>query len=423
MTRRSHWILGAFLGLVALAGAGFLLLLWLLPNDEELAAQIQAQAQAKLGVPVKLGSVSWQLFPPALVIEQATTVQPRPISFERLIAQPRLAELIHRRLRFDHVLVEGGVMPQLSLRGLRVQPAPPGAGATEPVIERLSFRNLTWVTRHGLPLVFDGDAIFAAGWRPVEAQVERPGVKPEASLSLVREGQADRWKVAIRVGGGTADGELVLQEGKGGVMELDGRLAPRNIEVDSAMAAFKRNSAVQGRAAGQTTLTASGANLGELVRSLHTRTDFTMAPATLVRLDVDKAIRTAGRDRSGHTPLRSLTGRMDTQNSPDGMAVRYIGLQAQGETFSASGGGTIANRRIDGEMKVDLAGGLVGIPLAISGPLDAPQIQVPPTAMAGAAAGAAVGTVLLPGIGTAIGASVGAAMGKAFGGGKKEPAR
>ena len=103
--------------------------------------------------------------------------------------------------------------------------------------------------------------------------------------------------------------------------------------------------------------------------------------------------------------------------------VRYIGLEARGESFSASGGGTIANRRVEGEMKVDLAGGLVGVPLTVSGTLDAPQVKVPPTAVAGAAAGAAVGTAVLPGIGTALGASVGAALGKAFGGGKKGPAR
>jgi uncharacterized protein involved in outer membrane biogenesis len=228
--------------------------------------------------------------------------------------------------------------------------------------------------------------------------------------------------VAIRVGGGTADGTLSLRE-KDGLMQLDGQLAPRSIEVDAAMAAFKRDSAVQGRASGKTTLTASGDNIGEVVRSLHTRTDFSMAPATLARVDVDKAIRTAGRDRAGQTALRSLAGRMDTQNTPNGMVVRYIGLEAKGETFSASGGGTIAQRRVDGEMTVDLAGGLVGIPLTLSGTLDAPQVKVPPTAMAGAAAGAAVGTAVLPGIGTAIGASVGAAMGKVFGGGRKEPER
>lgn len=413
--------MAALIALAAFVAAGALALVWLLPNDEELAAQIAAQAQAKLGVPVTIGSVSWHAFPPALVIENAATVQPQPIRFDRLIAQPRLAELLHRRLRIDHLLVEGGVMPQLSLRGLRVQPAQPGADASRPVVERLRFRNLTWVTRHGLPLVFDGDAVFAAGWRPLEAKVVRPGVKPETALSLVREGDADRWKASIRVGGGTADGELVLKE-VDGEMRLSGQLAPRGIEVDAAMAAFKRNSAVLGRASGRTTLTASGATLGELVRSLHTRTDFTMAPATLARVDVDKAIRTAGRDRAGQTTLRSLTGRMDTQNTADGMVVRYIDLQAQGETFSASGGGTIANRRVEGEMKVDLAGGLVGIPLTVSGSLDAPQVKVPPTAVAGAAAGAAVGTVLLPGIGTAIGASVGAAVGRVFGG-KKAPAR
>lgn len=419
MTRRARWLIALPLALALVAGVAVLVAVWLIPSDEELATQLAAQAQARLGVPVRLGSVTWQAFPPALVIDNAATVQPQPISFHRLVAQPRLRELIHRRLRFDHVLVEGGVMPQLSLRALQVQPAPPGADASQPVIEQLRLRNLTWVTRHGLPLVFDADAQFDPGWRPRQARVVRPGVAPEASLVVARQGGEDRWQVAIHLAGGTADGELRLAQAPDGRLRLEGELAPRHIDVDAALAAFKRNSAVLGRASGRTTLEASGATVGELVRSLHTRTDFTMAPATLARVDVDKAIRTAGRDRAGQTALRSLKGRMDTQNSADGMVVRYIGLQAQGETFTAGGGGTIANRRVEGQMKVDLAGGLVGIPLEISGSLDAPQVKVPPTAVAGAAAGAAVGTAVLPGIGTAIGASVGAAMGRVFGG-KKE---
>jgi len=98
------------------------------------------------------------------------------------------------------------------------------------------------------------------------------------------------------------------------------------------------------------------------------------------------------------------------------MVVRLTGLQAKGQTFSARGEGTIAKRRVEGELTVDLAGGLVGVPLKVSGPLGQPQVTVPKGAVAGAAAGAAIGTAVLPGIGTAIGAGIGAAVGKLFGG-------
>jgi hypothetical protein len=414
MERRARRMLSIGLGLAAVAGALALLLAWWLPSDAELGARIKAQAEARLGVQVSLGSVRWQLVPwPALVIENAATVQGEPIRFDRLVAQPDIRALLQRQLRFDHVLLEGGVMPQLALRGLRLQPAQAAQPQGVPVAQ-LRFRNLTWVTRHGKALEFDGNVFFDAGWRPREAEVLRPGVQPLTQLKLQREGDADRWEVQLLLGGGTAHGQVALTPAGDG-LHLAGALAPRGVEVESALAAFKRNSAVRGKASGRTVLSADGHTIAELARSLHTRTSFSMQPATVLRLDIDKAIRTGGQDRAGQTPLQSLTGQMDTQNTPDGMVVRYSGLQARGETFSASGHATIANRQVQGELRVDLAGGLVGVPLQFAGPLGAPKVTVPPTAVAGAAAGAVVGTAVLPGIGTAIGASVGAAVGKLFG--------
>ena len=397
--------------LAAVLGLAFALLV---PSNQELAARLGAQAEAKLGVKVSVGNLQWQLLPPALVIEDLATLQPQPITFQRLVAQPRLADLLQRKLGFEHVLIEGGVLPQLSLRSLRVTPSPPGDANSLPV-EQLRFRNLTWITRHGQRLEFDGNALFDAGWRPRQAEVVRPGVQPLTHLTLVREGEADRWQVQVLLGGGTAHGQVTLKEQGDGRLQLSGQLEPRNIEVASAMAAFKRNSAVRGKASGRTVLSATGKSVAELARSLHTKTHFSMAPATLLHIDVDKAIRSAGKDRIGQTPLQSLIGQLDTQNTADGMVVRLSAIQARGESFSASGEGTIANRRIDGEVKVDLVGGLIGVPLKVTGPLNALQVSVPASALAGAAVGAVVGSAVLPGVGTAIGASVGAAIGKLFG--------
>ena len=81
-------------GLAALTALAFLLLF---PSNEELARRLAAQAEAGLGVPVTIGEVRWQLFPPAISIEQAATVQPEPIRFRRLVAQPVLGALLRRR--------------------------------------------------------------------------------------------------------------------------------------------------------------------------------------------------------------------------------------------------------------------------------------------------------------------------------------
>ena len=410
-------------GLAAAAAALALAYARLVPSEAQMIKEIRAQAAARLGVEVTIASAHLKLWPrPELVIEDAQTVQPQPVRIRRLVAQAALLPLLRGRVQLDDVLVDGAVLPQLSLGALRMQPAATGNEAAAVQLARLEFRDVVWITRHGTPLEFSGTALFGPDWRLREADVVRPGVLPVVRLVLT-PGDSHRWQVRLQVGGGTADGEVMLKTGPGDALVLTGQLAPRGIDVASALASFKRHSAVQGKASGQTTLSAGGKGIAELARSLHTRTTFTVATPKLLHIDVDKAIRSFGQDRAGQTALLSLGGQMDTQNTADGMVVRYTGLQARGQTFSARGAGVIANRRIDGQLTVDLAGGLVGVPLKVAGPLAHPQVTVPRSAIAGAVTGAAIGTAVLPGIGTAIGASVGAAVGKLFGASEAKPAR
>jgi uncharacterized protein involved in outer membrane biogenesis len=419
MNRTARLVLLWTAALLCVAGAA-LAIAWarFVPNDQEVAQRIVAQAEARLGVKVSIGAARLKLWPqPELVIEDARTVQPEPIVLKRLVAQARLLPLLRGRVEVDAVLVDGATLPQLSLRGLRVRPAAEAQADTGTLqVARLDFRDVVWITRHGLPLEFSGNAQFGPDWELRQADVVRPGVQPAVHLALTPLG-SQHWKVAIEAGGGSANGEMELRTAADGSLALTGKLAPRGIDVAAALAGFKRHSALRGKASGETTLSAKGASIGELARSLHTRTLFTMAAPTLLHIDVDKAIRSFGQERAGQTALLSLTGQMDTQNGPDGMVVRYTALDARGQTFSATGQGSIANRRIDGELTVQLAGGLVGVPLKVTGPLKHPQVSVPASAVAGATAGAVIGTAVLPGIGTAIGASVGAAVGKLFGGG------
>ncbi len=208
--------------------------------------------------------------------------------------------------------------------------------------------------------------------------------------------------------------EALAQSGDLGVgfgrLRLEGTLKPQGVEVASAMAAFNRRSVISGEASGDTSLLADGDTVGELARSLHTKTLFSMRRATLLRFDLDKAVRSLGKDYAGQTPLDTVTGQMDTQNTPQGMVVTYTGVKATSGMLTASGQARIANRQIESEFAVDLVDGVIGVPLKVSGPFENVKVSAPP----GAVAGAAVGTVVLPGIGTAIGARVGATLGKIF---------
>ncbi|CAN5348521.1 hypothetical protein BH10PSE16_BH10PSE16_13270 [soil metagenome] len=421
MTRARKWLLGAGMGAGLLALLA-VVLLSLIPTDEELARRAATELEAALGVPASVGTLHWHLLPsPRVELENVATGQPQPIEIKKITAYLSGSALWRRRLRVEHAVVQGAVLPQLSLHGLGHPSAAATPGAQqnftvdEVPLARIEFSDVTWISRYGTRILCDGEADFDTGWRPGTAQLRRPGVNPPADLALVRQGLDDRWEVRARLGGGTADGELQLHTSDKGGWRLTGQLQSRNIEAGGALQAFNRRAIVAGTASGKTTLSASGDSLGELAQSLHTTTAFTMGRSTLLRFDLDKAIRSLGREHAGQTPLDAISGQIDTQNTSQGMVVELSRLKTSSGVLSASGKARIASQRINAELAVDLVDGVAGIPLTLSGPVDNVQVSVPASALAGAA----VGSTVLPGIGTAIGARIGAAIGKLFG---REPA-
>jgi len=418
MTRKGKWLLGLGIGVLVL-GAAWVAVLRLVPSDEELARRASVELEAQLGTKVRVGALHWRLLPsPAVVIEDVATDQPQPILIKKLTAYPDVFALWQRRIKIDRADLEGAVVPQLSLRGLGSRSAKDETTAEELPLARFVFHDLTWISRRGIAVVYEGEVDFDPSWRPRKAELRRPGFKPATDLALTRQGQEDRWALRIHVGGGSANGEVRLEFRANRRMHLEGKLQPQGIEVESMLAAFNRRSVIAGKASGETTLSANGDTVGELAQSLHTQTAFTMGKSTLLRFDLDKAVRTAGREHAGQTPLDSVTGRLDTQNTPQGMVATYTDLKAVSGSLTASGQAKIANRQIEAEFAVDLVEGIVGVPLAVSGPLENVKFSVP----SGAIAGAVVGTAVLPGVGTAIGARIGATLGKIFSPGPAAPA-
>ncbi|CAN5653971.1 hypothetical protein BH11PSE7_BH11PSE7_26490 [soil metagenome] len=445
MKRQTKWLLGLGIpvALIAVAAAAVLMLI---PSDEELARMAESRATVALGVPVTIGALHWMVLPmPAIILQDVSTGQDKPVSAKRVVAYLHLRELLHKVVSVQSLEVDGGVVPQLSLRAFTkkdvagsgdktnkkisdkvndkgsdtpvaastandtAEPAPESGLASKfsiaPIpLEQVHFTNLTWISRRGIPVVYEGDIDFDEQWRPRLAHVRRPGVTPETGLTLTRHDDEDRWATRVTVGDGTALGEVRLKTDGNGVMHLAGELQPRQIEVESAVVAFNRKPLVSGRASGTTVLDAEGHNIGELARTLHSRTQFTVAPAQVLRFDLHKAIKTFGKEHDGSTPLESLTGVLDTQNSGEGTVWTYSGLKATSGALTASGDVVIFNRKIEAKAAVDLVDGLVGVPIKVSGSMDKPDISVPK----GAIAGAVIGTAILPVIGTAIGARLGA---------------
>ena len=408
LTRLPRWAQGV-LAAAAVVALGGVALVWWLPSDEALAQRVADTATERLGVKVTVGALHWQLWPtPQVVLKDVATVQTAPVQLRHVTLYPRMGSLLRGPLALERLEIDGATVPQLSLRGLGqsgvsaggVGALPDAQSVTTP-LARLQFRDVTWVSRTGIAVDYDGDADFDPAWRPRSAHIRRPGFTPATTLTLTRLGTQDRWRTEIQLGGGTADGAL----------RLDGQLRPQAIEVASTMAAFNRRSPVAGKASGSTTLTAQGPGVGALAQSLQTRSTLRMAPATVLRFDLNKAVRTLGRDHVGSTTLDSLSGQMETQNTPDGMVTRFTALQARSGILGLSGEATLANRQVDATLAIDLVDGLVGVPLRVQGPVQAPTVSV----SGGTVAGAVAGTAVLPGVGTALGARIGATLGKLFG--------
>ncbi len=421
VTRARRWlgvlgVVGALL-LLAIFGAALVVWLWM-PNEQQLASDVELELQAALGFKVSVAAVRWQLLPlPAIVLSEVATDQTPPVSFKKLTLYPNLSAIFTRSLSFDLAELEAAVVPQLSLRELGrssdADSLPGGLALAAVPLERFVFRDVTWITRRGIPVIYDGEVDFDEAWRPRTAQLRRPDYQPLTLATLERDGQQDQWRVNAQLGGGTLNGDVQLKTSPNGRLRLDGKLKPQAVEVASALEAFNRRPVLAGKANGNTILSADGANFVELVQSLRTQTAFAMTPATLLRFDMAKAVRSAGKDHTGQTALDSITGAMNTQNTPQGMVVNFKDIKARSGALSASGDATLANRRIDAEFAVDLVDGIVGVPLTITGPTDKVVVNVPN----GALVGAVVGTAVLPVIGTALGARIGAALGKMLGSG------
>ncbi len=414
--QRRTWLrrLAATACVLAALGAVGVAALWAWwPSNDEIARRIEAEAQTRLGVRVDVGSVQWGIFPAphAEVHDVRTDQQPDPITFRRLAVYPDLQMLFDRKLSFTRVELEGAVISRHATRAFRGRESnltDEKDTAAIPV-QRFVFRDVTWISWSGVPVAYDGEFEFDTHWRPRSARLSRPGVSPPAQLDAKRQVDKDQWDLRIVVGGGTAHGQATLKVNEDGSMRLDGTLEPRGLEIQSTLATFNRRSPLAGLASGHTVLNARGETVGELGRSLHTTSQLTVAQGRVLRLDIDRAVKTLGKERAGETALDSLTGRMDTQNTEEGTRVTYSDIQARAGRYSAKGEATIYQRHVKAKGTLDIIDGLVGVPFTVEGPTRKPDFSVP----RGFVAGAAIGTAILPGIGTVIGARIGGAVNNA----------
>lgn len=413
MTRTTRrWAIAATTLVVVLGVGAWRLAASYVPSNEELARRVEAEFEARLGHALVVREARWRVRgTPVIELRDVHTVQPgeEAIRVRRVAVYPQLMPLLDKRLVIDRLEVDGADVPRQALGAYRNR-TQDASGATV-VLRTLAFKDLTYTSYSGVPVRYDGEVQFDDGDRlPRHVLLRRPDARTTAMLEATREGTtpegADIYQLQLQAGGGTARGQARLTTSKRGHMTLTGELAPRNVEIQALLESFNRRAFIGGRASGTTTVRAEGETAGELFRSLRTRSELQVAQARLLRIDLDKAVKSLGEDRAGETPLDSLSAVMVTQNTAQGLKTSFTEVKAVAGSYSASGKATLYRREIEAQGTLSVAGGVVDVPFAAHGPTRKPEFEM----AWGSIAGAAIGTAVLPGIGTVIGAKIGGAV-------------
>lgn len=425
MAKLLKWLVFAAAAfLLLLIGVAFALQHWLRTDD--FRGRVEREASAALGVPLKLGRLSVDLWPLPAVAADDVKLMTRPaLTVGRVEARPVWSGLLAGQLEISTLIVRKAVLPQTGINALvaalaRKEKAAAKAAkkSSEPtpmvLPKRAVLDDITWIDEKGQRMTIDA-----------EAELGGDGLLDNANFKIVQgrfagtngkvERKPDHWPVRVNIGGGQVAGKLQFQPGKSGAQVLSGQLATSDVEVSALTAPSKP---LTGKLEAQTTLRSEFREPGQLVDALNSQTRFTVRDALVDGIDLQKAVQTVGLSRGGSTRLDTLAGQVATQ----GKAVHLTNLVATSGKLAANGNVSIApNKTLSGRVNVDLSSskGAVGVPLVVGGTLDEPSVTLTRSALVGAA----VGTLVMPGPGTAAGASAGEKLGESlrglFGGGSK----
>lgn len=418
MARLFKWLASGLVAFVLLLVAVAVSLQYWLRTDD-FRARVEREATAALGVPLKLGRLSVDLWPLPAVAADDVQVQTRPaLSVARVEARPVWQALLQGRLEVATLVVRKAVLPQSGIAALGLaiqkkdkaaprQPQAATAAAPAPMVlpRRAVFDDITWIDGKGQRITVDAQAELGSDRMLDQASFKIVQGRLAGTQGSIRR-EADHWPVRIDIGGGRIAGRVQLQPGKGGTQVLQGQLVTENVEVSALTAPSKP---LTGKLQAQTSLRSEFREPGQVVDLLTTQTRFTVRDAVVAGIDLHKAVQTVGLSRGGITHLDTLAGQVNTQ----GKAVQLTNLVATSGVLAATGNVSITpSKALSGRVNVDLSTtkGALGVPLVVGGTLDEPSV----TLTRGAMVGAALGTLIAPGAGTAAGATTGDRIGEAL---------
>lgn len=365
------------LGLILLLG-----LLLAVPYFLPLATfvpQIEREASARLGMPVRIGSLHLSLLPTPRLAVTALRLGSADVEIEKLVVVPALGTLLDDT-RVVRLLEVEGMSLRDSVFG-KLPVAQRGQGPLPVRIERIHASRLK----------------LAVG--PTALSVDELGfaLDQQASSLAISE-------IKARSYGGNLTGQARLDWAR--QSQLGGNFAVTGIDVGALSKALAPRpvQTVNGRLAAEGRFSARAATMAALADAIQLDGKFRVANGVLHNLDFASAVKSAfsGKVKGGETRFDDLHG---------DVALRGRNLQLRNLVISSgllAGKGNVditRNGQLSGVVDVDLKNtmGFVGVPVALSGTIKEPQLGL----TTGTKIGAAAGTVLAPGVGTSLGASIG----------------
>ena len=238
-----------------------------------------------------------------------------------------------------------------------------------------------WTLPFGLPISFD------------ELTIKGTATRDDVALS----------QVGAKLYGGTADGKAALNWHDG--MQAQANLDINHVETQKVASLLSPTTQVSGMLSGRAVLSASAPAAAQLVSALRLEMPFQVQDGIIHGVDIQKAATSLIKQGAtgGTTRFDQLSGQLIMEHG----AYRFTQLKIASGALAADGDVNVSPKKeLSGRVNVQIKalGSSAGIPLNVSGTLDAPLLY--PTG--GTMAGAAVGTAILgPGFGTSVGAKVG----------------
>lgn len=391
-TTRSGW---PMLVLLCVAGIAVLSILTLLlyPYGRHLP-DIERNASAMLGEPVRIGSVDVAFLPqPHIVLHNVTAGQAPPhLSIGSVQATPEFSSLLDEKKVFRHV----------TLRNIAVRAAGLGrlarAAASAPAVDirQLSLVGLSLSVGETVLPGHDGEVILGAGGA-VEA-IELRNAEGTLKLRLEPKGEAYRiaatgnaWKAPFKpvltfqwleargelrpdrlelenIEAKAFDGLLAgkVDFGWAGDATLAGEIELKRMNAEQLLAALGADLSARGDLSVRLKLTADSDGVGTLSDALRVAGAFEMGRGAVLGLDLVEAARSRGPTRGGETKFEQLSGQVEC----DPQGCRLGGLQLASGLLTAGGSLGVARAGpLSGTLSAVLksSAATVRIPLSVGG--------------------------------------------------------